>query len=142
MKIEKFKCESCGKTVSVNREHIKVINTGIEFILDTSDIRDSDKIAYLSEHEAGSNFGRVILPDTDIISSILNQIFICCAGRTWVSCGATENAEIIPCESCGGDAVLTPRNEKLVFSDSVVIVYRVKCKKCGAEGEIVREKKQ
>lgn len=83
MKIEKFKCESCGKIVSVNREHIKIITTGIEFILETSDIRDSDKIAYISEHESGSNFGRVILLDTDIISSILNQIFICCADRNW-----------------------------------------------------------
>lgn len=83
MKIEKFKCEQCGKTVSVNREHIEIINMGIVFILKTSDIRDSDKIAYLSRYESGSDNGRVILPDTDVISSILNNIFICCSNRNW-----------------------------------------------------------
>ena len=87
MEIEKFKCKSCGKTVSVNREHIEIINMGIEFILKTSDIRDFDKIAYLSRYESGTDNGRVILPDTDNVSSILNNIFICCKDRNWTIVG-------------------------------------------------------
>ena len=82
--LEKFKCESCGKIVNVNRKDIKLIIIGIESILKTPDIRDNDKVAYISDSEAGSHFGRVILPDTEIISSILNQIFICCPDRDWI----------------------------------------------------------
>jgi hypothetical protein len=90
MKSEKFECMSCGKTASINREHIEIINMGIEFILKTSDIMDFDKIAYLSRYESGSDNGRVILPDTDNISSILNNIFTCCKDRNWELSGETN----------------------------------------------------
>ncbi|MDD3813267.1 MAG: hypothetical protein PHZ02_01365 [Desulfocapsaceae bacterium] len=78
-----FRCGTCGTTVSVSEEAIKMITTGIEFILKTPDINDRHKIAYLSDHEVGTNFGRVILPETEIIEVILNQILICGADRNW-----------------------------------------------------------
>lgn len=91
MEIEKFKCISCGKTLSVNREYIEMISMGIESIIENSEIIRSDKVVSISEDESGSNFGKVILKSTDIISSILNNIFICCPYGNWKSIQEEEN---------------------------------------------------
>lgn len=82
-KYEVFRCQSCGESITVDRDHMRTIELGINLVLENANIRDSKKISYISEYEAGVNFGRLIVPDIDIMSKILNNIIICCPDRNW-----------------------------------------------------------
>jgi len=78
-----YKCGSCGESVTISEEHIELIKKIVWFVIWDTNIDESKKAIFIDKTESEIAMKRKIISEQEIISVMLNKIFVCCQNPDW-----------------------------------------------------------